>query len=141
MHTCNHNPVNQQQLTISNKKKQLSIVNCQLSIINHQSSIINQQSTINNQQSTIINYTSNNMMLVPDERVALLAWVKSASHSNVVIDDSVNALVSIKNLSILQISVTALRLFCVHQQISGYKNKSKEVTCMLNIQWTRMKAI
>ena len=81
------------------------------------------------------------MMLVPDERVALLAWVKSTSHSNVVIDDSVNALVSIKNLSIRQISVTALRLFCVHHQISGYKNKSKEVTCMLIIQWTRMKAI
>jgi hypothetical protein len=80
-------------------------------------------------------------MLVPAERMALLAWVKSTGHSNVVIDDSVNALVSIKNLSIRQISVTALRLFCVHHQISGYKNKSKEVTCMLIIQWTRMKAI
>ena len=81
------------------------------------------------------------MMLVPDERVALLAWVKSTSHSNVVIDDSVNALVSIKNLSIRQISVTALRLFCVHHQISGYKNKSKEVTCMLIIQWTMLSSL
>ena len=73
-------------------------------------------------------------MLVPAERMALLAWVKSTSHSNVVIHDSVNALVSIKNLSIWQISVTALRLFCVHHQISSYKNKSKEATCMLIIQ-------
>ena len=81
------------------------------------------------------------MMLVPDERMALLAWVKSTRHSNVDIDDSVNMLVSIKNLSIQQTSVTALRLFCVHHQISGNKNKSKEVTCMLIIQWTKMKAI
>ena len=80
-------------------------------------------------------------MLVPDERVALLAWVKSTSHSNIVIDDSVNGLVSIKNFSIQKISVTALRLFYVYHQISGYRNKSKEITCKLIIQWTRMKAI
>ena len=80
-------------------------------------------------------------MLVPDERKALLAWVKNTSHSSVVINDSKNVLVSIKDLSIRQISVTALRLFCVHHQISGYKNKSKEVTCMLIMQWTKMKAI
>ena len=81
------------------------------------------------------------MMLVPDERMALLAWVKNTSHSSVVINNAKNVLISIKDLSIRQISVTALRLFCVHHQISGYKNKSKEVTCMLIMQWARMKAI
>jgi hypothetical protein len=81
------------------------------------------------------------MMLVPDERMALLAWVKITIHSNFVIDDSANALMTIKNLSIWQISGTALRLLCVHHQISGYKNKSKKVTCMLSILWTRMNAI
>jgi hypothetical protein len=81
------------------------------------------------------------MMLVPDERMALLAWVKSTNHSNGVIDDSGNTLVSIKNLSIWQISVITLRLFCVHHQISGYKNKSNKFPCMLIIQWTRMKVI
>ena len=80
-------------------------------------------------------------MLVPDEGMALLAWVKNISHSCVVINDSKNVLVSIKDLSIRKISVTALRLFCVHHQISGYKKKSKEVTYMLMMQWARMKAI
>ena len=81
------------------------------------------------------------MMLLPDERMALLAWVESACHSNAIIDDSAKVLVSIQNLSIQQISVTAVRLLCVHHQIYGYKNNSKEVTCVLFIQWTMMKAL
>lgn len=59
---------------------------------------------------------------------------------HVVIDNSANTLVSIKNLCIWQILVPALRLLFIYHQISGYKDKSKEVTCILVIQWTRMKA-
>ena len=38
-----------------------------------------------------------------------------------------------------QLSVAALRKFCVHHQITGYKNKSKEVTCALIVQHVRRK--
>ena len=54
------------------------------------------------------------MMLVPDERMALLAWVKSTSHPSFAKYDSISVLVSIKDVILRQISVTALGLFYIH---------------------------
>ena len=82
------------------------------------------------------------MLLIPAaEKDALVTWVKSTTLDDVVFDDSTNTLLSIKSLTIRQISCAALQLFCVHHQVSGYKNKSKEVTCLCIIQAVRLKAV
>ena len=75
------------------------------------------------------------------EKHALIAWVKSTILNDVVVDKSTNTLLSIKHLTICQISCTALQLFCVHHQVQGYKNKSKDATCLCIIQAVRMKAV
>ena len=64
-------------------------------------------------------------------------WVQSATLHDIVIDKQSNKIVAIQNLTMRQLSVAALRKFCVHQQITGYKNKSKEVTCALIVQHVR----
>ena len=97
--------------------------------------------SINNNQKSSINHTSNKIVVAPDKRMALFALVKRINHSNIVIDDSAIILVSIKKLNTQKISISVLRFFCVHHQISGYNSKSKEVTCILIVQWTRMQAI
>ena len=71
----------------------------------------------------------------------MVTWVKSSTLDDVVVDNSTNTLLSIKSLTICQISCAALHLFCVHHQVSGYKNKSKEVTCLCIIQAVRLKAV
>ena len=82
------------------------------------------------------------MLLIPAaEKDALVNWVKSTTLDDVVFDDSTNTLLSIKSLTICQISCAALRLFCVYHQVLGYKNKSKEVMCLCIIQAVRLKAV
>ena len=82
------------------------------------------------------------MLLIPAaEKDALVSWVKSTTLDDVVFDNSTNTLLSIKSLTICQISCAALQLFCVHHQVSGYKNKSKEVTCLCIIQAVRLNAV
>jgi hypothetical protein len=83
------------------------------------------------------------MLLIPaTEKDALVNWVKSTTlDDDVVFDNSTNTLLSIKSLTIHQISCAALQLFCVHHQVSGYKKKSKEVTCLCIIQAVRLKAV
>ena len=82
------------------------------------------------------------MLLIPAaEKDALVNWVKSTTLDDVVFDNSTNTLLSIKSLTIHQISCAALQLFCVHHQGLGYKNKSKEVTCLCIIQAVRLKAV
>ena len=82
------------------------------------------------------------MLLIPAaEKDALATWVKSTTLDDVVFDDSTNTLLSIKSLTICQISCAALQLFCVHHQVLGYKNKSKEVTCLCIIQAVRLNAV
>ena len=82
------------------------------------------------------------MLLIPAaEKDALVSWVKSTTLDDVVFDNSINTLLSIKSLTICQISCAALWHFCVHHQVSGYKNKSKEVTCLCIIQAVRLKAV
>ena len=66
-------------------------------------------------------------------------WVQSATLNDIVIDKQSNKIVAIQNLTMRQLSVAALRKFCVHHQITGYKNKSKEVTCALIVQHVRRK--
>ena len=39
-----------------------------------------------------------------------------------------------------KLSFARLRLFCTHHRISGYKNKTKDVTCGLILQYARLKA-
>ena len=82
------------------------------------------------------------MLLIPAaEKDALVSWVKSTTLDDVVFDNSTNTLLSIKSLTICQISCAALWHFCVHHQVSGYKNKSKEVTWLYIIQAVRLKAV
>ena len=68
-------------------------------------------------------------------------WVQSTTLGDLVINQESGKLVAIKNLSIQELSVARLRLFCSHHRISGYKNKRKDVTCGLILQHTRLKAI
>ena len=75
------------------------------------------------------------------EKHRLITWVKSATLDDVVVDKLTNTILSIKSLTIQQISCAALKLFCVHHQVQGFKNKPKEVTCLCIIQAVRMKAV
>ena len=53
------------------------------------------------------------------EKHALIKWVKSTTLNDVVVDKLTNTLLSIKSLTIQQISCAALQLFCVHHQVQG----------------------
>ena len=68
-------------------------------------------------------------------------WVQSTTLGDLVINQESGKLIAIKNLSIQELSVARLRLFCTHHRISGYKNKTKDVTCGLILQHARLKAI
>ena len=81
------------------------------------------------------------ILVMAAEKHALITWVKSTTLDDVVVDELTNTILSIKSLTIRQISCAALWLFCVHHEVQGYKNKSKEVTCLCIIQAVRMKAV
>ena len=68
-------------------------------------------------------------------------WVQSTTLGDPVINQESGKLIAIKNLSIQELSVARLRLFCIHQRIPGCKNKTKDVTCGLILQHARLKAI
>jgi hypothetical protein len=81
------------------------------------------------------------LLISAAEKNVLVNWVKSITLDDVVVDNSTMTLLSNKLLTICQISCAALQLFCVHHQVLGYKNKSKEVTCLCIIQAVMLKAI
>jgi hypothetical protein len=50
-------------------------------------------------------------------------------------------LIAIKEFTFCEITVAALHQFCVHHQITAYKNKNKEIIGALIIPYTRTKSI
>ena len=68
-------------------------------------------------------------------------WVQSTTLGDLVFNQESGKLIAIKNLSIQELSVARLSLFCTHHRISGYQNKTKDVTCVLILQHARLKAI
>ena len=48
---------------------------------------------------------------------------------------------AIKDFTFCEITLAALQQFCVHHQITVYKNKTKEMTGALIIQYARTKSI
>ena len=61
--------------------------------------------------------------------------------NDIVIDCFSNKLIAIKDFTFHEITVAALWQFCVHHQITTYKNKTKKMTGALIIQYARTKSI
>ena len=80
-------------------------------------------------------------MSVPSDINEWLSWVQGTTVNDIVIDYSSNKLIAIKDFTFREITVAALRQFCVHHQITAYKNKTKEMTGALIIQYARTKSI
>jgi hypothetical protein len=76
-------------------------------------------------------------MSVPSDINEWLSWVQGTTVNDIVIDYSSNKLIAIKDFTFCEITVAALRQFCVHHQITAYKNKTKEMTGALIIQYAR----
>ena len=84
--------------------------------------------------------TSCNMSL-PADINKWLSWVQGTTVNDIVIDYSSNKLIAMKDLSFHGSPVAALQQFCVHCQITAYKNKTKELTGALIIWYARTKSI
>ena len=69
------------------------------------------------------------------------SWVQQTTIYDIIFDNTSNKLISIKGITFCELTVAALRQFCVHHQITAYKNKTKEMTGALIIQYTRTKLI
>ena len=69
------------------------------------------------------------------------SWVQETTINDIIFDNTSNNLISIKGIIFHELTVPALRQFCVHHQITAYKNKTKEMTGALIIQYTRTKLI
>ena len=80
-------------------------------------------------------------MSVPSDINEWLSWVQGTTVNDIVIDYSSNKLITIKDFTFCEITVAALWQFCVHHQITAYKNKTKEMTGALIIQYARTKSI
>ena len=80
-------------------------------------------------------------MPLPSDINEWLSWMQGTTVNDIVIDFSSNKLITIKNFTFHKISVAALWQFCVHHQITAYKNKTKEMTVSLIIQYSRTKSI
>jgi hypothetical protein len=65
------------------------------------------------------------------EETEITCWLSTVSMSDVLIDNTTKKLLSIKCVLPKDLLVKTLRRFCVANQISGYKNKTKEMTCDL----------
>ena len=80
-------------------------------------------------------------MSVPSSINVWLSWVQGTTVNDIVIDYSSNKLIVIKDLAFREITVAALWQFCVHHWITAYKNKTKDMTGTLIIQYARAKSI
>ena len=69
------------------------------------------------------------------------SWVQGTTINDIIFDNTSNKLISIKGVTFRELTVAALCQFCVHHQITAYKNKTKEMTGALIIQYTRTKLI
>ena len=69
------------------------------------------------------------------------SWVQGTTINDIIFDKTSNKLISIKGITFCELTVAALCQFCVHHQIIAYKNKTKEMTGALIIQYTRTKLI
>ena len=69
------------------------------------------------------------------------SWVQETNINDIIIDNTSNKLISIKGLTFHKHTVASLCQVCVHHQITAYKNKNKEMTGALIIQYTRTKLI
>ena len=80
-------------------------------------------------------------MSVPSDINEWLSWVQGTTVNYIVIYYSSNKLIAIKDFTFCEITVAALQKFCVHHWITAYKNKTKEMTGALIIQYARTKSI
>ena len=80
-------------------------------------------------------------MSVPSDINELLSWVQGTTVNDIAIDYSSSKLITIKGFTFCEITLAALQQFCVHHQITVYKNKTKEMTGALIIQNARTKSI
>ena len=69
------------------------------------------------------------------------SWVQGTTSNDITFDNTSNKLIFIKDFTFCELPVAALCQFCVHHQITANKNKTKEMTGALIIQYTRTKSI
>jgi hypothetical protein len=80
-------------------------------------------------------------MTLPSDINEWLSWVQGTAVNDIVINYSSNKLIAIKDFTFHENILAALWQFCVHHWITAYKNKTKEMTGALIIQYARTKSI
>ena len=85
--------------------------------------------------------SANSGMSVPSDVNKWYSWVQGTTINDNIFDNTNNKLIFINDLTLCELSVAALRQFCVHLQIIAYKNKTKEMTSALIIQFARTKSV
>ena len=61
-------------------------------------------------------------------------WLSTTTINDIVFDEVTKELISINGWDLKQLTLQALRRFCVKNKIPGYKNKRKEYTCALIVR-------
>ena len=79
--------------------------------------------------------------LVPSDINKRYSWMQGTTINYIIFDNTSNKLISIKGVTFRELTLAALCQFCVHHQITAYKNNTKEMTGALIIQYTRTKLI
>jgi hypothetical protein len=77
-------------------------------------------------------------MSLPSDINEWLSWVQGTTVNDIAIDYSSNKLIAIKDFTFCEITLAALQQLCGHHQITAYKNKTKEMTGDLIIQYSNL---